>query len=205
MQHEANSPERATPWVGRPLASILALVAGLPRVIPHPFNLTPVGALCLFGGARLRSWQAFALPLGVMIVTDFLLWVTTGFNFDYSPLHVSRAFVYGSLLVYVLLGRTLTATESPGRIGAASLLGSLQFFLITNFGTWATENLYPHTLEGILACYAAGLPFYNPGHPLGFFGYTVLGDLGFSACLFALHAWLSRTAFPAERVPAPAE
>lgn len=191
MQPATNRSDQA-PSIGRPMACGLALTAGLVRLLTHGFNLTPVGALGLFGGARLRSWQAFALPIAVMVVTDCCLWAMTGFNPLYAPFHSSRPIVYGSFLLYVLIGRLLAATESPWRIGLASLLGSLQFFFVTNLGTWATENLYPRTLEGLLACFVAGLPFYK---------YTLLGDLGYAAVLFGLHAVLSRTAFPAERVP----
>ncbi len=191
MQQASNQVQQV-PTIDRPLASVLAVTAGLFRIIPHTFNLTPVGALGLFGGARLRSWQAFALPLAVMLVTDACLWVMTGFDPEYAPFHSSRSFVYPSFLLYVLIGRLLVNTESPWRIGLASLLGSLQFFLLTNLGTWATEDLYPRTLGGLLTCYVAGLPFYSP---------TLLGDLSCTAALFGLHALLTRTAFPAERVP----
>src|SRR5262245_33269920 len=139
----------APPGMTRPLATGLAVAAGLLRLVPHPANLTPVGALGLFAGARLRSWHAFALPVLVMAATDAVLYATHG----YPP----SAFVYASFLVNVLIGRALTATESPWRIGAASFLCSLQFFLVTNFGVWLTSPgpLYPHTPEGLLACYAA--------------------------------------------------
>jgi hypothetical protein len=206
--------------VGRPMASALTLtagfVAGLLRVVPHPPNFSPVGALGLFGGARLRSWYAFALPIAVMVVTDCLLWAVTGFDASYSPFHISRPFVYASFLGYVLIGRTLVHTSSLGRISLASVLGSLQFYLITNFGTWATTELYPHDLQGLLTCFVAGLPFYESSTPLTphgflFLGdirysavYLLLGDLLFSVSLFGLHAWLARRAFPAEAVrPVP--
>jgi hypothetical protein len=190
QERETTRPRR----VGRPLAASLAVAAGLLRLLPHPYNLTPVGALGLYGGARLRSWHAYALPLAVMAVTDLLLWRLFGYR-PFNP------FVYASFLVYVLLGRSLAATESPARIGLASLLASAQFFVLTNFGAWWGSTLYPQTAAGLLACYAAGLPFLNTdAPPLGFFGNLLVGDLGFTAALFGAHAWLSRTAFPAERV-----
>ena len=40
------------------LAIGLALLAGLARLLPNTLNLTPVGALGLFGGARLRGRQS---------------------------------------------------------------------------------------------------------------------------------------------------
>src|SRR4051812_20159323 len=112
-----------------PLAIGLAVVAGLLRLVPHPFNMSATGALGLFGGARLRSWLALALPAAVMVVSDLILWGVKG----YSPFN---PYVYGSFAVYVLLGRLLSRTESPLGIGAACVLGTVQFFLLTNLGTW---------------------------------------------------------------------
>jgi len=86
----------------------------------------------------------------------------------------------------------LRATESPWRIGGAAALGSLQFFVITNFGVWlGAKFAYAHTLAGLAACYVAAIPFY---------GRTLASDLLYSAALFGLHAWLSRTVARAERV-----
>ena len=74
------------------------------------------------------------------------------------------------------------------------MLGSLQFFLLTNLGVWLVGDghLYPRTPAGLMACYVAALPF---------FGRTLAADLGYATVLFGLHAWLSRRVFPAERVP----
>jgi len=168
----------------RPLALSLTVLGALARLAPHPPNFAPVGGMSLYAGARLRGWQAFALPLLLMAVTDPLLG-------GYS---LATPFIYLSFLINVWIGRRLQATESPMRIGAACLLCSAQFFLITNFGTWL-GSMYPHTLSGLALCYTAAIPF---------FGRTLAGDLVYSGVLFGLHAWLSRSLRTAERVPAAA-
>jgi hypothetical protein len=168
----------------RPLALGLTALGALARLAPHPPNFTPVGGMSLYAGARLRGWQAFALPLLLMSVTDPLLG-------GYS---IATPFIYLSFLVNVWVGRCLQRTESPVRIGAASLLCSVQFFLISNFGTWL-GNLYPHTFSGLALCYTAAIPF---------FARTLAGDFLYSGILFGLHAWLSRSLRTAERVPAAA-
>src|SRR5262249_54102213 len=137
----------------RPLAWGLLLlgaaVALVVRLVPHPFNLTPIGALGLYGGARLRSWQAYVLPLIVLAVSDLLLWAVLGYP-PFNP------YVYGSFVAYVLLGRFLMArTESPWRIGLGTVAGSVLFFLITNFGVWEGSQLYAQDLGGLVTCYAA--------------------------------------------------
>jgi hypothetical protein len=198
----ATIQETGTPAPAKPLrqrwTAALAVAVGLIRLVPHPWNFTPVGAVGLFSGGRLRGWYAFAVPVGLMAFTDLVLWALRGP--DFSPLHVSRLFVYPSILLYALIGRALAATESPWRIGLASTLGSLQFFAVTNFGTWLFgldnfSNPYPKTVEGFLTCYAAAVPFY---------GYTLLSDFGFSVLLFGAYAVLARTA-AAHRPAAAAE
>ena len=162
----------------RPLA--LIVVSGFARLLPHPPNFTPVGAMSLFAGAKLPGWQAFLVPLLIMAVTDPLLSLIFGIP-DYTRL---SPFIYGSFMLNVLIGRTLLSrSSSPIRIGSASFLCSLQFFLITNFGVWLGSHFYAQTPAGLAACLTAALPF---------FGRTMAGDLFFTAVLFGLHHWLSR-------------
>jgi hypothetical protein len=129
--------------------AMVVLAAAL-RLAPHPWNFTPVGAIALFSGAMVRDRRlAFLFPVLVMFATDAVI----GFN-KLSPL------VYASFLLSVLIGRFLTQKRSVVRIGGATLLGALQFFLITNFGVWAFLNSYPRTGAGLVACYVAGVPFF---------------------------------------------
>jgi hypothetical protein len=140
-----------------------------------------VGAISLFAGARLRGWQAYAVPLALMAVTDVLL----GGN-------PAWPFVYVSFMISVWIGTRLRRTENPLAIGAAALAGSIQFFLITNFAAWiAMGHAYPQTFQGLMQCYAAGVPFYWR---------TLASDLLYSGGLFGLHAWLSRTVARREQV-----
>jgi hypothetical protein len=107
---------------------------------------------------------------------------------------VATPFIYFSFLISVWIGRRLQSTESPLRIGAACLLCSVQFFLLSNFGTWM-GSFYPHTWSGLALCYTEAIPF---------FGRTLASDLFYSGVLFGLHAWLSRSLRTAEQVPAAA-
>jgi hypothetical protein len=52
------------------------------------------------------------------------------------------------------------ATFARGAAGA--ILGPTSFFIVSNYGVWASGfNGYPHTLAGLGACYLAGVPFYR--------------------------------------------
>ena len=162
-------PDQESPH--RSLALSVAIVAGLLavilRVVPHPTNFSSVGACSLFGGARMRSWHAYLLPLGVMVVSDLALWVLSGFDHNYSLAHVSRAYVYASFMIYVWIGRWLHDKNSIASTTIAATLGGLQFFVLTNFCTWLFQPLtivaipYSRDITGLLACFAAALPFYQ--------------------------------------------
>src|SRR4030088_2091718 len=159
--------------------TMIILAAAL-RLAPHPWNFTPVGAIALFSGAMVRDRRlAFLFPLLVMFATDAII----GLN-KLSPL------VYASFLLSVLIGRFLNERRNLVRVGGATFLGALQFFLITNFGVWAFLNSYPRTGAGLAACYIAGIPF---------FWNTLAGDAVYATLLFGGFFLAERLAPPPRR------
>ena len=166
----------------QPLALGLTVAAALLRLVPHPPNFAPIGSVALFGGAKLKGWQAYVVPLLAMLVTDPIRsWMEGGF----APYSWFTLVTYSSFLISVVLGRLfLRQTNSVPRIASVAFLGSLQFYLITNFAVWAgAHTLYAHTWAGLVECYVAALPF---------FGRTVLADLFYTGVLFTAYALLSR-------------
>ncbi len=152
------------------------------------FNFSAIGALGLFGGARLKWWQAYLLPLALMAGTDLGMAVYRG-DSTYGLLHPSRIWVYGCFAIYVLIGQfAIGDSKNPFRIGAATLLGAVQFYLITNFCEWLwLPNGYPQDVWGLLASYAAGIPFFRN---------QLAGDAIFTSAAFALQALLSVASAP---------
>jgi len=143
------------------LAALGIALAG--RLLPHPPNFTPVGALALFAGmylARKSRW-ALLLPLAVVFLTDLAI----GF-YDTKLMLV----VYGSFLFYGVFGLLVKNKRNVGTITLATLAGGLLFYLTTNFAVWAFSPLYALTLEGLMLSYTMALPFLK---------YTLLGDLFF--------------------------
>lgn len=149
------------------------LTAAALRLVPHPPNFTPIGAMALFSGAMLgRRLLAFLVPLAAMLLSDALL----GF-------HSGMPFVYASIALIVFIGWVALERRSPLRIGLAAIAGSVLFFLITNLGVWAAGNMYPHDAAGLAACYVAAIPFFQN---------TLAGDLFYAALLFGGFALLER-------------
>jgi hypothetical protein len=165
--------ETKRPWQGALVAAAgLILFAALMRLVPHPWNFTPVAAMALFGGMVMRRpLFAFGVPLVALALSDLFInaWVVG------SPLVAPNAWVYGAFILIGLLGFSLRGRRSVGVVAAASISGSVLFFALTNFGVWAAGLFYPRTLQGLAACYTAAIPF---------FANTLTGDLFWNAVLF---------------------
>ncbi len=151
----------------------LVLAAAASRLLPHPPNFTPVAAVALFGGAHFHQrWQAFAVPLGAMLLSDLVI-----------GLHALVPVVYAAIALAVPIGMWVGRRLGPVRVVAGALAGSILFFLVTNFGVWLEGALYPRTAQGLLAAYLAAIPFFRN---------TVAGDLAYSVVLFGGFALLQR-------------
>ncbi len=152
----------------------LVLLAVASRLLPHPLNFAPIGALGLFAGAYLSRRGGWLLPLAALLLSDAI----HGF---YSPLLM--AFVYSGFAVSGLIGRIfLSENRTPWRLLFCALAGSTAFFLISNLGIWVVGSSmgnawYPHTGAGLMRCYVMGLPYFRN---------TVAGDLFYTATLFGL-------------------
>ena len=164
------------------LAAVMIILAAVVRILPHPWNFTPIGAMAIFSGAMFRDRRiAFLFPLVALFAGDLFV-----------GLHRLIPVVYASFLLSVLIGTWLANRRSILRIGGAVFLGSLQFFFITNFAIWKVFDTYPHTPAGLAACYLTGLPF---------FGNTLAGDALYATLFFGTFA-LAERFFPALSEPA---
>lgn len=166
------------------ILAMIALAAVL-RVMPHPWNFTPVGAMALFSGAVIKDRRlAFLFPLVSLFVGDIFV----GF-------HKLMPLVYASFLVDVALGYWIRNHRTVARIGGVTLIGAIQFFLVTNFGVWAFLEGWPHTAAGLLACYVAGLPLLLN---------TLAGEAFYATLFFAGFA-LAERLFPILRETAQSQ
>jgi hypothetical protein len=154
------------------LPTLLVALCVVLRVVPHPANFAPVGAAAVFAGRTLKPWMAIVLVAAAMFVGDVILARLYG----YPVVTWVTPFVYVGFFVQALLGRLLRAKKG-GAIGAA-LGGSVAFFVLSNFGVWAAETMYPHTAAGLAACTMAAIPF---------FGGTLLSDIAWTLVLQAAY------------------
>src|SRR5687768_16435434 len=97
------------------LLSGIILVAVLSKLLPHPVNFAPIGAIALFGGANFASKRAaFLVPFLALFIGDLI-----------TGLHVLMPFVYGCFALNVLLGFWIKRQQTVGRIAAATTGGAI--------------------------------------------------------------------------------
>jgi hypothetical protein len=146
---------------------IVLIVAGiLLRFIPHTANFTPVAAIALFAGAYLNKKYALIVPLLLMAVSDIFI-----------GMHNVFLFTWGAFVLTALLGKEIKKHKSVSSIAGTSLVSSVLFYLITNFGVWFM-GWYPQNLGGLLNCYIMGLPFLRD---------FTLSTLVYSAVFFGVY------------------
>lgn len=174
---------------------LLIVVASVYRAWDgRPWGFVPQIAMALFGGAVIRDKKlAFLLPLLSMLLSDVLYEVLNRNGLSEIP-----GFYSGQLVNYILFaGITFIGfwmrNLNKVRIAAGSLLAPTVYFLLSNFQVWIGGGGYgrPKTWEGLLQCYADGLPFYR--------GY-LLGTLFFSAVLFGLYFLFQRKQEPQQKL-----
>jgi hypothetical protein len=105
--------------------------------------------------------------------------------------HKGQWVIYACLIPSVLLGFAIRNRRNVATTAAATLAGSVFFFLVTNFAVWANGSglAYPKTLAGLLLCYEAAIPFFRN---------TLAGDAFYSTALFGGLAF-AESRFPALR------
>jgi Family of unknown function (DUF6580) len=156
---------------------------GMGREQTFLWNAAPVGALCLFAGARLRGYKAFLYPALVMLASDLLLTKPLAAQ-GLSAFSWGTVLIYVSFTLYAVLGQLAHRTGLSWTLIPACLAGSVQFYLVTNFLSWVGDHgvRYRQTFGGLLDCYYAGLPFLRN---------TAAGDLFYAGLFFGLYAVLA--------------
>ena len=109
----------------------------------------------------------------LLAATDVYL-TTQVYNYPFAWDHFVS---WGWYAATVWLGTRLRDRAQPLPTLGLALTSSLAFFVASNFGVWAAYTMYPKTLSGLMLCYAAGLPFYQ---------HRIIGDLLFTAAMFAV-------------------
>ena len=158
---------------------VIIVAAAFLRLMHLPYNFSPIGAMAIFSGAYFgKKWQSFIIPLVALFISDIAL----NYSFYHKLVLFNEMFiwVYGAFAINVFVGIVMIKKVNATSVFKASLITSVLFFIITNFGVWAlagVTNMYPHNFSGLVSCYVAAIPFFLR---------TLAGDLFFSAIIFGV-------------------
>jgi len=187
----------AVVWV----ALVTLGVAG--RLSQPAWHVTPMAGVALAAGVVFANpLVAATVPLAALLVSNLGLDA-----YDSLPM---AAVVFAATAWPVLLGGLVRRATAGGRMaGALAILGgalasSLVFFIATNLAFWWFTAEYPHTADGLLACFMAALPFYR-WMPVGDSAWSLatFGGLAAAAQIvdYAAARRLQTVATPAESSP----
>lgn len=157
------------------------------RVLPHPPNMTLVLAAALWVFPFHRSGRtAWMAPIFGMALADLVLlspWTRelalTGSGIDYTyGVSLSLGLVYLSIALITVLGQSVNPARGVLNWAGTTLGAGVLFFVVTNLGVFFFDRMYPLTLEGLMDCFVAAIPFFRPQ-----LGSTIV----FSAAFYLVH------------------
>lgn len=161
---------------------LLIIVASLYRIMPgRPYGFAPQIAMAIFGGAVIKDKKfAFLFPVAAMFVSDAfyqLLYI--------RGMSVIPGFYEGQVVNYLLFAGLsvfgfVIKNFNVKKIAVASVAAPTVYFLVSNFLVWTSTSPLagysrPKTFNGLMLCYADGLPFY---------AWSVAATFVFSALFF---------------------
>lgn len=152
-------------------------------------NVTPIGAIALFGGCYFSDKRkAYLVPLVTLLVSDIL--INRIFYFDHWVFYYEGAlWNYGSFALMVLIGQMIKKVTFI-QVALGGIAAALVHYLVSDFGVWYASPYYTQDMSGFLQCYYLALPFLRN---------MLIGNLVFCTILFGTFEWMQRR-YPALRV-----
>lgn len=179
---------------------LLVVIASLYRIMPgRPYGFAPQIAMALFSGSIVKNKQyAFLLPLCSMLLSDVLYEVLFQFKISaISGFYGGQWINYLFFVAVTFIGFAVNQNKWISILGG-SLAGVLFYFLASNFAVWMGGGLglnnlpYSKTIDGLMACLAAGVPFMKN---------SLFATLFFSAVFFGSYYLLNKKAVASQAAP----
>ncbi len=145
------------------LGTILVILGASARLLPHPANFAPLGAIAIFSGLFLPRKLALWLPIVALFVSDLFI------GFYMWEIMVT---VYTSMLLTTFVATKIQHNFAP--ITGLTLGSAIFFFATTNAAVWAFGTMYTHDLNGLIQSYTMALPFFRN---------SLMSDLFFTSIL----------------------
>ena len=163
----------------------IVFMAAMSRLMPHPANFTPIGAIALFGAAYYRRWIfAFLIPFLGLWISDLVLNNIFLKDMYSSFVWFGNAWVYIAFALIVVIGGLTLKKWTTGKLVGVTVLSSLLFFVLVNFGHWMGPwSLHTKTFAGLLATYVDAIPFDAR---------TLMGNLVYTGIMFGTFEWMKK-------------
>jgi hypothetical protein len=123
------------------LAIAMLVAVFLGRVMPHPYNFTPVIAITLLSSYVFKNkYVSLSLPLFALWLSDLFInnVVYAGYYPGFTFLSTGMVWTYGSILLVALLGSAMFKKMSSSRVALASISGI--YYLLFNFKFWCMDS-----------------------------------------------------------------
>lgn len=154
------------------------------RLVPHGYNVAAVGALGMFVGCYWSLGLGILISIAAMSVSDMVgHWMGVPSMGAYSVWLMATVYAATGLSAFAGKLVSILKNQMPGGlwigVPAGAILAGAVFFLVTNFACWFDPMLgYPKTMEGLVNCYVAAIPFAKG---------TFIGNLVYSCVFFGVY------------------
>lgn len=162
------------------LAAGMFRLANSGGLFPAFLNLTPLGAMAMFGGCYYQDkWKAYLVPLLTLWFTDIIINRFFIFN-EWVFFYDGFVWVYSSFALMVLIGQYIKKVSIKSVV-LSSLACALVHWLVSDIGVWlggvniSTGQPFTRDLKGLMDCYHHALPYLQK---------VLIGNLVFGAILF---------------------
>jgi hypothetical protein len=166
------------------LTASLRVIFNFNHEISPLANYSPLGAMALFGGAYFnRRWKAFAFPLLMLFISDFILHQTVFKKYGNGFLYSGWYWVYGAFALMVLVGSWLLKKITVTNFLASVLICVLIHWIVTDLGVWIGSKTYAQNINGFIYCLEKAIPYE--------WRFTA-GTLSYGIILFGSFEWMKR-------------
>ncbi len=163
------------------LTIALLRIANSAQLTPFA-NYTPMGAMCLFGGAYFSNrWKAFTFPILTLLVSDLVINKVI-FQGKYGVMYDGWYWIYGIFAIVVLFGKVILQKINVQNIALAAIIASISHWVLADTTVWIGGGTDLRTMlplsrdwAGYLQCLIQGFPFMKN---------FLVGTLAYSGLMF---------------------
>ena len=166
------------------LTAAIRVVFNFNYEISPAANFSPLGAMALFGGAYFnKQWKAFAFPLLMLFISDFILQQTVFKAYSNGILYSGWYWVYGAFALMTLAGRWLLKHVTVKSFIISTLVCLVIHWVVTDIGVWYGSKIFSQNLKGFIDCLIVAIPYEWR---------FLTGTLVYGIIMFGVFEWMQK-------------